>query len=199
MINKKVVGACFLILFLLCAGAYFYWSDVNEMSSQVARLKLERNGYVLGKALTKEQIHIALNNPVDAPIPGTYKFKDDKLFVVADKSNHRVLVIYEQVEQATQKQVQHLIGDLFLTFEEPTVSAHEKVVFWAYSKDGKISAQRFETAKKDKKKLEILATVKCVSDISFMENSKRDSHGHFYYIISSDPMLQPFKDKEKTL
>ncbi len=199
--GKKIgIGTGILLLVLaLSVGGWMVWTDLNQLPSQVARLKIERNGYVLGAALSKEQIKTALENPVEAPVPGTYKFKDNNLFIVAQESNHRVLVIYERFEQASQKQVQDLIGGLYIDFEEPTVSAHEKVVYWAYSKAGKISAQKFDAAKKDKKKLDILATVKCVSDVNFMNKSKESPQGLVYYIISSDPMLQFFKDKERTL
>ncbi|MFH2058920.1 MAG: hypothetical protein ABIJ59_08460 [Pseudomonadota bacterium] len=199
MVKKSVfgIGVCLLVLSFLVTTLHA--ADLDRLSRQVARLKLERNGYVLGAALNQDQIRTAMANPVQASVPGTYKFQDNNLFVVVQETTHRVLVIYEQFEQASQKQVQDLIGDLYINFEEPTIIAHEKVVYWAYSKTGKISVQAYDTAKKDKKTLDFIATVKCISDVKIMTKSKEPVQGMVYYVISSDPMLQFFKDKIKIM
>ncbi|MBU1340690.1 MAG: hypothetical protein KKE44_16600, partial [Proteobacteria bacterium] len=163
---------------------------------QVETLKLERNGYVLGAALNNGQMKTAKANPVDATSKDTFKFKDKNLYVVAQKTSNRVLVMYEQFEAASQKEIQSLIGDLYMSFDDPTVLAHDKVVYWAYTKEGKITAGEFETARQDKIKLDILATVKCISDLHIMEKPKGPSTGQVYYIISSDPILKFFKDQK---
>jgi hypothetical protein len=197
MIKKIGFGIGIHLLLVMFFSSMLHAADLDRLSRQVSRLKLERNGYVLGASLNQEQIKTAVANPVEATTPGTYKFQDKNLFIVAQETTNRVLVIYEQFEKASQKQVQDLIGDLYVNFEEPTVLAHEKVVYWAYSKKGKISSTTFNTAKKDKKKLDILATVKCVSDVNIMTKPKEPVQGLIYYVISSDPMLQFFKDKTK--
>jgi len=71
--------------------------------------------------------------------PDTFKFKDENLYVVAQKTTNRVLVIYEQIKAASQKKIQDLVGDLYMNFDDPTVLAHDKVVYWAYTKKGKIT------------------------------------------------------------
>ena len=197
MVKQSVfgIGVCLLVASFFVSALHA--DELDRLSRQVARLKLERNGYVLGAALNQDQIRTAMANPVQASALGTYKFKDKNLFIVAQEATHRVLVIYEQFEQASRKQVQDLIGDLYINFEEPTILAHEKVVYWAYSKNGKISAQTFDAAKKDKKTLDFIATVKCISDVNIMTTSKEPAQGLIYYIISSDPMLKFFKDKTK--
>lgn len=189
----------FLLVVTVCSTAVFA-ADLDKVSRQVARLNLERSGYVLGAALNPDQQKIALANPLEASVPGTYKFRDHNLFIVAQEDTHRVIVIYERFEDASKQKAQDLIGDLYVSFEEPTVSAHEKVVYWAWSKKGKISSKAFDTAKDEKKILDILATVKCISDIKIMGEPKADEpvRGLVYYIISSDPMLQFFKDKQNT-
>ncbi len=189
-------GVGLLLVIGLATGLYA--AGLDKLSRQVARLDLERNGYVLGAALNSAQIETARAHPVDAAVPGTFKFKDRNLFVVAQKSTNRVLVIYEQFEQASLKQIQDLVGDLYINFEDPTVSAHEKVIYWAYSKKGKISATMFSEAKKKNKKLQILATVKCISDVNIMKDAQEPVRGMIYYVISSDPMLEFFNPAQQT-
>jgi len=132
----------------------------------------------------------AASNPVDATAPDTFKFKDKNLFVVAQKTTNRVLVIYEQSGAASQQQIQDLIGDLYMNFDDPTVMAHDKVVYWAYTKTGKMTSGEFDAAREEGKKPDILATVKFISEINIMEKAEEPSTGQAYYIISSDPILK---------
>lgn len=195
--KKTIVIAGTVIAVLISAVAgWTAWKNYNELPNQVARLKLERNGYTLGLPLSKEQLKIAMANPKEAAVPGTFKFLDNNLFIVAQQGTNRVLVIYEQIQQASQKQVQDLIGDLYIDFEDPTVSSHQKVIFWVYSKEGKITSQAYDAAKEANKKLNILATVKCVSDVQFMGETKQPKTGMVYYVISSEALLAEYKDRE---
>lgn len=196
MRNKIVHRILVLTLFLGLYSGAAYANDLDRLFKQVQKLKIERHGYVLGKKLNKEQIKIAAANPVEANADDTFKFKNNTLFVVAQKKTNRVLVMYEQFEGATQKKIQGLVGDLYMNFDDPTVLAHDKVVYWAYAEKGKITSQAFEAARKDKKKLTILATVKLISDIKIMEASEKSSKGQAYYIISSDPILKFFNDQK---
>ncbi|MBU0465128.1 MAG: hypothetical protein KKD21_12205 [Proteobacteria bacterium] len=126
-----------LVLFLCLFSGGLYANDLNDLFEQVETLKLERNGYVLGAALNNGQMKTAKANPVDATSKDTFKFKDKNLYVVAQKTSNRVLVMYEQFEAASQKEIQSLIGDLYMSFDDPTVLAHDKVVYWAYTEKGK--------------------------------------------------------------
>ncbi len=194
--NKRLCSILVLVLFLCLFSGRLYASDLNDLFGQVEMLKLDRNGYVLGAALNNRQMKTAKANPVDATSKDTFKFKDKNLYVVAQKTTNRVLVMYEQFEAASQKEIQNLIGDLYMNFDDPTVLAHDKVVYWAYTEKGKITSKEFDTAGQVRKKLTILATVKCISDINIMEKGKESSKGPVYYIISSDPILKFFKDTE---
>ncbi len=181
----------FSCIFFLVPGLALS-ADLNRLFKQVEKLKLQRQGYVLGGKLNKAQLATAKANPITATTPDTFKFKDNNLFVVAHSSSNRVLVLYEQIEEAGLQNIKNLVGDLYMTFDDPTVMAHDKIIYWAWAKKGKISTQEFDTAKEKKKKLDILATVKCVSDIPIMEAPKDLSKGNVYYIISSDPVLNYF-------
>ena len=123
-----------------------------------------------------------------------YKFRDNALNIVADKTTNRVLVIFEQFEQLDQAGLQNLVGELFMAYEEPTVSAHDQVVYWAWGKKGKFTTDQFNLAKEKKKALAILATVKLNAEIKIVDKSQAEATGNAYYIISSDPLLKFFKD-----
>ena len=183
------------VLFFFFFSARLYANDLDNLFEQVERLKLERSGYVLGAVLNNGQMKIAAANPVDITSKDTFKFKDKNLYVVVQKTSNRVLVMYEQFEAASQQKIQSLIGDLYMSFDDPTVLAHDKVIYWAYKGKGKITSKEFDTARQEKKKLTILATVKCISDINIMEKSEQPYKGDVYYIISSDPILKLFQDQ----
>ena len=191
--QKKIICKIAIVLLLLFSGLV-HANDLNTLFNQVEDLKIGRYGYVLGAALNQEQTKTAASNPVDASASDTFKFKDKNLYVVALKTSNRVLIIYELFEAASQQKIQNLVGDLYMAFDDPTVLAHDKVIYWAYTKKGKISSKEFDTARQDKKKLDILATVKFISDINIMEKAKEPLKGQVYYIISSDVVLKFFKD-----
>lgn len=190
---------CRLSIVVLLAGLFSGLAAAGELEdlfSRVERLNIGRHGYVLGAVLNSGQLKTAAQNPLDAGVKDTFKFKDGTLHVVAQKTTNRVLVIYEQWEAATRKTLQDLIGDLYLNFDDPTVLAHDKVIYWAYTKEGKISSTVFEAARKEKKTLDILATIKCISDLLIMEKQAGPQRGQAYYIISSDPILKFFMDQK---
>ncbi len=187
----KIVSRIFFILVIVFLAAGALKSEgAPDIFKQVEKLQIQRNGYTLGAVLSKSQKKTAKANPVESASPNTYKFRDTGLFIVADKATDRVLVMYEQFDKVDQKKAQKITGDLFLVFEEPTVFAHDKVVYWAYGQKGKFTEKEYEKAKEKKKKLPILATVKLNSDIRIMEKSKQIPTGDVYYIISSEPLLK---------
>ncbi len=193
---QKMMSTTLLALFLLTglfAGTVFA-SNLDDLFTAVGKLNIQRHGYTLGKALNKTQLKTAASNPVEAASKETFKFQDKKVFIVAENKTNRVLVIYEQFEDSVQKKIQNLVGDLYMTFDDPTVLAHDKVVYWAYTKTGKVPADQFDLAKEIKKPLDILATVKFVSDIKIMEKEASETKGQAYYIISSDPILKQIAD-----
>jgi hypothetical protein len=202
MVRRISIDQISIILFICLLAGVVYANNVKTddqpdydlpgLFKQVAKLKLERQGYVLGKALNKKQIKIAKSNPVEATTKGTFKFKDKNLFVIAQEKTNRVLVMYEQFEEAPQQKIQDLIGDLYMNFDDPTVLAHDTVVYWAYKKNGIVTTEQFEAARTKKTKLDIIASIKFMSEIKITQKTKEPSTGQFYYIISSNPILEFF-------
>jgi hypothetical protein len=194
------MGKIFLSVIITACSALFFMAgpagsqERDALFSQVETLKLQRQGYVLGAPLTEAQQLIAAKNPLAVASKNVFKFKDSNLNIVADKKTFRVLVLYEQFERLSQRQIQDKVGELFMAYEDPTISAHDKVVYWAWGKREKFTAAQFEMAKEKKKPLAILATVKFNSEIKIMDKNETQAVGDAYYIISSDPLLKFFQD-----
>ncbi len=188
-----------ILKFWVVLGIFFsmvpvHAGELEELFASVEALNIERAGYVLCKPLTPEQQAVADNNRGETNSQKVYKFRDKALNIVADKVTNRVLVVFEQFKQIDQAGVQDLVGNLFMAYEDPTVLAHDMVVYWAWGKEGKFTADQFNLAKEKKKALAILATVKLNSDIKIMDKTQAGTKGDAYYIISSDPLLKFFKD-----
>ncbi len=85
-----------------------------------------------------------------------------------------------------------------MAYDEPTVLAHDKIVYWAYGTKGKVSSLDFESAKEKQENLRIIATVKLQSEINIMgkeEASTEQLTGNVYYIISSETLLKYFLNR----
>jgi hypothetical protein len=185
------------ILSILTAVLLFVWAacapkadEFTELYLRVENLKIQRGNYTLAKALTDKQKESAQRNAIEAPSPGTYKFKDNHLFVVVDIATDRVLVLYERYEPIGREKIRELVGNLFFDFGDPTVMAHEKTIYWAFNEKGKISEAHYRKAKKEGKLLKTLATVKLDSSHKIMDKSGPVENGSVYYIISSEPILK---------
>ena len=187
---KNNLTNAIIILLLFVVACSSQTDESTEIFVRVAELEIQRSDYTLGKTLTDKQKKTARRNAVDAASPGTYKFKDSDLYVVADKATDRVLIIYERYEPATREKIRELVGDLFFVFGEPTVMGHDKTIYWAYGADGKISEQKYKEAKDQKKAPQFLATVKLQSSHKIIDNTKPVIDGNVYYIISSEPLLK---------
>jgi len=164
--------------------------EFTDLYTRVEKLNIRRNDYTLGKVLTDKQKQTALRNAQEKAVPGTYKFKDNDLYVVADKGTDRVLILYERYEPASAKKIRKLVGSLFYDFGDPTVMAHDKTIFWAFDDKGKISEEQYREAKATKKPLKTLATVKLDSSHKIMDSSDPGQNGSVYYIVSSGPILK---------
>jgi hypothetical protein len=186
-----IIAVCSVLFFMAGVSSA---QEQDQLFNQVEKLKIQRQGYVLGAPLTKAQQAIATNNPLAAVSKKVFKFRDKNLNIVADKKTFRVLVMYEQFEKLSQSQVQEKVGELFMAYEDPTILAHDKVVYWAWGKKEKFTAAQFDMAKEKKKKLAIIATVKFNSEIKIMDKKETQAVGGVYYIISSDPLLKFFHD-----
>ena len=195
---------CIILWISLTACSQAPDNETADLFNQVEALKLGRGDYVLGKALTEPQRKIAQDHPVEQPTPGLYKFRDGDLFVVTQKSSDRVLILYEQYDTVTQEKVRNLVGNLFFDFGDPTVLAHDKIIYWVYGADGIMSEEEYYRIKKEKESLKTLATLKLSSSESIMgKKSKMNNKDKVanqpsadqknisvYYVLSSQRLLE---------
>jgi hypothetical protein len=189
-VNLTSIKIAILILLLLPFSSACSSDKLSSVLGQVESLNLSRGGYTLGKVLTDSQKATALKHPEEAANPLIFKFKDGDLHVVVDKATDRIVVLYERYEAATIKKIQALVGSLYLDFDDPTVMAHDKIIYWAFGPEGKLSEEQYRNEKDVNKKLNILATVKLNSDIKIVGKSEPSKVGDIYYIISSEPVLK---------
>ena len=164
--------------------------EFTDLFNRVEKLNIHRNDYTLGKVLTDKQKQTAQGNAEEKAGPGTYKFKDNHLFIVADKATDRVLILYERYEPVSGKKIRELVGALFFDFGDPTVMAHDKTIYWAFDEKGKISEEQYREAKATKKTPQTLATVKLDSSHKIMDSSDPGENSSVYYIVSSGPLLK---------
>jgi len=187
---------CVIIIIYLSAlfpaGTSHADVTVSDIYRDVEALKIGFSGYTLGARLNGSQKEMAQRNRVATSTPGTYKFKNKRVNIVADSKTDRVVIIFETLENASQQQVRDMVGSLTIAFKDPTLSAHDKIVYWAYGKEGKYSSAQFEAAKEQQKTLPVIATVKLQSEVPIMERGQDRASGRVYYIVSSEPLLKQF-------
>ena len=171
--------------------------DITDLFNRVEKLNLRCNDYTLGKVLTDKQKQTAQDNAQEKASPGTYKFKDNNLYIVTDKATDRVLILYERYEPVSRKKIRELVGALFFDFGDPTVLAHDKTIYWAFDEKGKISEEQYREAKAIKKPLQTLATVKLDSSHKITDSSDPGENSRIYYIVSSGPILKLLNSREQ--
>ena len=187
-----------LLLFGIQACRNAPTGELVNLLDRVVSLNITRNGYTLGKKLTQKQKKTARHNTVKMETRGTTKFRDNDLYIVVENETGRVVILYEQYEPASKEKIKALVGELFLDFGEPTVFAHDKVIYWAYGPKGKVSENDYTAAKDKKEAPDILATIKLNSSLNIMdkETTPAPADASLYYIISSQPVLERIGQKK---
>lgn len=212
-IKRKVL---FIFLLLLTPAFFLNQSFANsapasqeELISSVAKLQLGFGDYNICTILSKEQIAAAQKNLEADSYPGTYKFKDNDIYVVAGNTNNMVLALYKHQEKIDRDQMKSIISKLMSRFEEPTTMAHDKLVYWAYNQNGKISEETYLDAKQTGE-INIIATVKLNSTEGIFPDkttgategspeSKTEAQplADIYTLVSSQPILESFLKQQE--
>ena len=185
-----------VILFVGAAGTSRA-DEFADLFNRVEKLNIRRYDYTLGKVLNDKQKQTAQVNAEEKASPGTYKFKDKDLYIVADNATDRVLILYERYEPVSGTKIRELVGSLFFDFGDPTVMAHDKTIYWAFDEKGKISEEQYREAKATKKPLKTLAAVKLDSSHKIMDSSDPGENSRVYYIVSSQPLLKLLNGREQ--
>lgn len=196
----RMVFICSLVLITSSALA----GEKKELQSSVANLKLGLGKYILATQLTADQVIFASKNKVDKAYQGTYKFRDGDIFVVVDTSTDMILALYKKEDNAAKSQMKAMVSELMDTFGEPTTMAHEKMIYWVYSRQGKIEDELYNKARKagTTSELGIIASVKFSSSVDITPDSQIGSDdvqeksepakSTIYFILTSDPLIKRF-------
>lgn len=176
-------------------------SAMKRIAGEVAVLNLGFDDYVLGRTLNKEQQAMAKANRIAKSVEGTIKFQDGDVFVIARNDDYLVLGIYKEYTGAERQEVKNVVGDLMLRFNEPTTMAHDKLIYWAFNKDGRIDQDDYKSSKQSED-TNIIATVKFHSTSSIFPdpapkqekqgNKEAEEKADIYVMITSDPLSKIF-------
>ena len=182
--------------------------SIEALQEKIATFEIGLGPYIIGKKLTKEQRQIASQNNQYKAYPGTMKFKDRHIFVIIDKDSEVVIATYSRNKKAKREEFKATIGELMLTYGEPTAEAHGKTIYWNYGPEGLISEELYRTAKNSGKlnTLDVLATVKFSStqhaDVISELNKQKQTDGKEaaveevlsdnYVMIQSDILSQKY-------
>ena len=182
---------------LLFAGTPILADELSDTLSRMETLDIARGEYVLGKALTDKQKEKVNRQAVGDAVPLTYKFKDRNITVVAEKSTDRVIIMYEQYENASREKIREIVAALFLDFGDPTVLAHDKIIYWAFGPGGKLTREQYRKTRESNEKLDLLATIKLNSSCAITgKDALQEKEGSVYYIISSEAALKLLKKRD---
>lgn len=205
LIMKKIslVLIAFLSAVLLVTPLYASEAahEFKRLAAEVAALNLGFEKYNLGSKLTEQQKLFADNNRINKSLDGTYKFKDGDVFVVAKADDDTVLGIYKEYNGIARDQVRAIVGDLMMRFNEPTTIGHDKLIYWAFDKNGRIPDDVYSMLKKSSG-ADVLGLVKFSSTLPItgekeeeteeVENKAEEKNSSVYVIVSSDPLSKLF-------
>ena len=181
--------------------------EMKRIGEEVAALQLGLGDYFIGQILDAEKREIAKKNVIHKTLDGTYKFQDGDVFVVVGKKTDMVIGIYKQNTEASREDVKKMVGELMMQFEEPTTMAHDKLIYWAFGKDGRISEDLFDMARASGGE-DVLATVKFSSTLPIVQDSvpekekkeeavKDVESSSIYVMINSIPLSKIFLSLNK--
>jgi len=172
-------------------------NQIDLIAKEAATLKLGFGHYILGMKLSEAQQEQARQHPMDKSLEGTYKFKDGEIFIVATAEDDIVLGVYKEYPEITMDEIKNIVGTMMLEHGEPTLSAHDKMIYWIFDENGKIERDTFAKSK-DSESLESLATVKFSSSERIGSVPEKESEPiSAYLMITSDPLSKLFLAKEK--
>ena len=209
MRRNKIVPLAILIAILfigntpLLSAASTVDSKIpQDLLKDVQALKLQRGDYVLGMPLTSEQLEVAKKHGLPKTAPGTFRFKDGELQIVAEEGSNIVIAISEYHPKWTQKQVKDLVGEFTLGFGFPTATAHGRTLYWFYATDGRLLEEvSYKDYVMEHGKYSVIATIKMqtgsllLNQDSKQSKSMDDEPDSVYYVIYSNPILELFVTK----
>ncbi len=190
------IFTCVLFLSISALQAMAERADFTALEKEVAALQLGFGDYYIAHKLSVEQKKKAQKHLLEKSYPGTYTFIDDGINVLVAKENDTIIAIYLKNEEADKTQLKQMIADLMMQFGNPTSEAHDQIIYWAYDEKGKISEDEYADSKKDGE-IQIVATVKFKSKLTFAETTGEDApENSIHCIVSSPRLLERFYNQQ---
>jgi hypothetical protein len=214
---KTLLLALFLVLFVsgtaTCQAVDYKAMSKSDLQKKIAAFALGLDSYIVGEKLNATQLATSKKDNDYKAYPGTVKFKDGDVFVIADEQSNIVIAVYKRNKNADKNDFKVMISGLMLQYGEPTTEAHGKTIYWNYGEDGFITEELYRTVKSqgDLESLIVLATVKFTSseNVATMtdlidamdkrnkgkEVKKEDTTSDQYLMIQSDLLTQKYMKK----
>ena len=214
---KSLFLALFLVLIVsgaaTCQTVDYKAMSKAELQKKVAAFGLGLDSYVVGQKLNATQLATSKKDNDYKAYPGTVKFKDGEVFVIADEQSNAVIAVYKRNKEANKNDFKVAISELMMQYGEPTTEAHGKTIYWNYGENGFITEELYRTVKSQGQleTLIILATVKFTSseNVATMtdlidamdkrnkdkELKKEDVRSDQYLMIQSDILTQKYMEK----
>lgn len=168
--------------------------ELNRVAAEVAVLELGFGEYVLGRKLSDQQKANGLKQAIPKTLPRTYKFKDGDFYVIASEEYDIVLGVYKEFEYTDPEQLKKIVGSLMFEYGEPTATAHDKMIYWTYNSNGKITQDAFDF-ERTSGGAKSLVTIKFSSTDRIGQPSKEPAGNELpsaYLMITSDPLSTLF-------
>lgn len=197
MMRLITTAVCTLIhIFILqsTSNAATVTQEMNKVAEEVAVLELGFGDYVLGRKLSDQQKANGLKQAIPKTLPRTYKFKDGDFYVIASEENDIVLGMYKEFEYTDPEQLKKIVGSLMFEYGEPTATAHDKMIYWTYNSNGKITQDAFDFERKSGGAKSLVA-IKFSSTDRIGQPSKEPADKELpsaYLMITSDPLSTLF-------
>ncbi|WP_457576076.1 hypothetical protein [Desulfomarina sp.] len=192
--HRRILPLILCILFF-AVQAMSKTVDSAALEKQVAALQLGVNGYFVAHKLSEEQKALAGRNMEKKSYPGTFTFTDGDIHVLVDGKRDIILAIYEKKEKATGLELKNMVADLMMSFGDPTSEAHDQIIYWAYSRNGRISEDDYVNSKQEGT-VKVIATVKFKSRLTFSDATDENAQENdIHWIISSPRLLEKFYNR----
>jgi hypothetical protein len=185
------------MLFIMLSGGQAMPETVDSatLEKQVADLQLGVDGYFIAHKLSMEQKGVAEKNMEKKSYPGTFTFTDDEIHILVDSDRDIILAIYQKKEKASREELKSMVADLMMSFGDPTSEAHDQIIYWAYSKKGKVSEEEYVDSKQEGT-VKVIATVKFKSKLTFTATADENAgENDIHWIISSPRLLEKFYNR----
>ncbi len=188
MDNKKLLKSVGILIpaLLIILKLNVFADIIND----VKKLHIGIEGYYIGDTFNKKNLL-----KLKKAFHNTEKYQDKDLVITISQKDRVIIGLYKKFDNVTFEKLKKTVSFLMMRFGEPTIEAHDKSIYWFYSKKGKITNKDFLKMKKDGNIEKPLLMVKFQSKEFLSKIDKKKGKTDFYYIIYSGPLINSLVKK----